>query len=64
MNLARVLAYLVTKLWILPSVTLDTPLCTFSNKDSSRTLSVLDTLKYLHRVAEVLGDEDTDFKPD
>ena len=63
MNPARVLACLVSELWKLQSTTSDTPMCTFYDKGSTRTVSASDALEHLRRVAEVLGEENTGFKP-
>ena len=63
MNPVRVLAHLVTELWKLPGTMPDTPICTYYDNGSTRTVSASDALEHLRRVAKVLGEENIGFKP-
>ena len=63
LNPMHVTACIVSELWKLPGMTLDTPTYAFYNQDSTRIVSASEALEYLCHVAEVLGENRLDFKP-
>jgi hypothetical protein len=63
LNPTRVLAFIVSELWKLPGTTEDTPICTFYDDGSTRTVSSSDALEHLRRTAEVIGEDKLGFKP-